>query len=143
MCFSVENTSLFKAAFQTTGYITIPHDAVMVFDKELIDVGNNYNSSTGEYTAPVHGYYMFYVQLQGKHNRHGSNNIDYRIAVNGKIQQHSRESGSTAKGTFLLKLEIGDKVAIIHGPDVIITEFYGRTDDQLYSWFMGYLLYEE
>lgn len=37
-------------------------DTQIIFDQEVYDVHNNYNTSTGTFTAPVDGYYMFYAQ---------------------------------------------------------------------------------
>ena len=35
----------------------------IVFGQERFDIGNGYNTSTGEYTAPATGYYHFYCQV--------------------------------------------------------------------------------
>jgi len=35
----------------------------IVFGQERFDIGSNYNTSTGEFTAPVAGYYHLYAQV--------------------------------------------------------------------------------
>ena len=67
-----------KLRISSEGYITKPQNPVfhafggpsnvatntdIVFGQERFDIGNGYNTSTGEYTAPATGYYHFYAQV--------------------------------------------------------------------------------
>ena len=67
-----------RLRISSAGYITKPTNPVfhafggpsnvatntdIVFGQERFDIGNGYNTSTGEYTAPVTGYYHFYAQV--------------------------------------------------------------------------------
>ena len=70
------NKTSFK--IDTNGYITKPLNVIfhafgggtdiaantdIVFGQERFDIGSNYNTSTGEFTAPITGYYHFYAQV--------------------------------------------------------------------------------
>ena len=127
--------------------MTVPHDTVMVFDKELIDVGNNYNPNTGEYTAPVTGYYVFMVQLFAYPTPADKTPVRtvYSFMVDGQVKEHSCENNwhdyGAATASFIIKLANGAKVSVRNENGQ--TDFVGYTGlNKDHSWFIGYLLYE-
>jgi len=53
--------SVVKVVAALTGFITLVANvaSTVVFNSEFIDINNNYNQSTGVFTAPYDGYYQF------------------------------------------------------------------------------------
>jgi len=67
-------------------------DSVMKFSKVLLDEGGGYDSSTGVFTAPVAGLYLFTAQLCVEKGQ----SLYSQITKNGNALQRSRvyQSGS-------------------------------------------------
>ena len=64
-----------------------------VFNAEYFDIGNNYNTATSTFTAPVNGRYYFYTQLQITANATTS---DHSWGINLHFQVNS--AGNHANG---------------------------------------------
>lgn len=133
--FLVERSS--EISQTATGWNTVP------FDNKLIDVGNNYNISTNEWTCPLTGFYQFNygVRIEAGDaapyhvgalwvDGAGSGTIhDISYYINSATEHHSTIHKSFAlnvnAGTVLqLKTIIGDSSYII----------------KLHSSFGGYLV---
>ena len=55
--FEATSGSMFFATISTES-IPIEDEAIIVFDRDLINPGGHYNSEEGSYTAPRNGYYQ-------------------------------------------------------------------------------------
>ena len=65
-------------AYRTTTYSLTASASEMVYNNERIDVGSNYNTSNGRFTAPVTGLYEFaYASIA--HNNNTTYRYDLRI----------------------------------------------------------------
>ena len=58
--FVTEETILFNAWYPTK--LSVSHGDTIVFNQVLSNIGNGYNSTTGIFTAPKRGSYLFNVQ---------------------------------------------------------------------------------
>ena len=69
-------------AYRTTNYNSTTSPTVLVFNEEKIDVGGNYDTSNGRFTAPVTGLYEFaYASIA-----HSTATVyRYDIRINGSI----------------------------------------------------------
>lgn len=98
---------------------------VVIFDTVVKQTGSGYSTSTGEFTAPVTGFYQFGHSLLLQNVASSDDSIHLRYRTNGndsdeKVYLFNRTDGSTANGTFgtggylnvtgsvLLHLESGD-----------------------------------
>merc|ERR1719239_226835 len=43
---------------------------VVIFNQEITNIGQHYNPSTGVFTCPVSGYYVFDVHVMGQKDQH-------------------------------------------------------------------------
>ena len=124
-----------------------PATGTIVYDNAQLNVGNHYNTSTGRFTAPIEGVYVFIhimsartASSAGYEVAIGRNGLDAtRIFHYGGGQQHHAISQHT------MSLSAGDYVyASCYNPSNIV--FNGSSDifydsgRNLVSGFMGYLL---
>ncbi|XP_052707541.1 multimerin-1-like isoform X1 [Crassostrea angulata] len=109
----------------------------LVFPIVIYSVGTGYNPSTGIFTAPTAGTYVFYVSVQSGSNKH----IYLDIVLNGlsKVRAmtwNSRRSSvpiyQTGTNLVILHLRTGDRVWVkrhsgtgYHSHDIPITTFSG------------------
>lgn len=104
-------------------------NATIVYSTVYVNIGSGLNTSTGIFTAPVAGTYMFTVN--GLANG-GSGDIV--IQVNGTGRLACRGNNTTASGTLIYTLASGDTVKCV-GSGV---QIYG--DNGGWSAFTGRLL---
>ena len=109
-------------------------DGVYIFEESLINPGGHYDNTSGTYTAPYDGVYLFGVQLQTSST---SSNIGSQIRVNGTIvYADTAENGNYKPVTLILELTAGQVVDVYKvGVDT--------TDGEpglLRSYFFGYLI---
>lgn len=121
-----------------TGYSA---NSTIVFPTVKHNTGSCYNNSTGRFTAPVSGRYLFYAQMLGDSS--GNRTIAY-IAMNGTTDasgQNIEISASTnvynsAQGTTILDLVAGDYVSIKTSSGA--NAWYNGATFQ--NFFCGYLI---
>ena len=111
----------------------------LVFSDELLNIGDGYSSSTGEFVAPVKGVYVFHVHITGGDNKALEicllKNHSYMLLLYVRGPGHGTDSGSAP-----LALDEGDVVKVIkHGPWGQ-RPFYVHNS---YSSFSGFLLFEQ
>ena len=77
-------TTPFQPAFRAfrSSSVSVAASGVVVFDSTSTNIGSNYNTSNGRFTAPVTGMYQFAVQLLFEGLSNG-NECECSIYVNG------------------------------------------------------------
>uniref|UniRef100_A0A8W8J9B6 C1q domain-containing protein n=1 Tax=Magallana gigas TaxID=29159 RepID=A0A8W8J9B6_MAGGI len=115
--------------------------STLVFPTVIYNEGTGYNSSTGIFTAPTAGTYVFYVSVQSAWHKY----IYLNIVMNGSIKVRALawyDSGSSVRilqtGTNLviLHLQAGDRVWVRRGGG---TGYY--SDSSHVTTFSGFKLY--
>jgi hypothetical protein len=92
------------------------NSGTLVFPVVITNVGNAYNPSTGIFTAPTNGNYVFFVNVQS----YGGNSIYVDIVLNGSrkvrtmVSSGSGEYGDAGPNLVVLTLQKGDNVWIKH-----------------------------
>jgi hypothetical protein len=129
-----------KVAF--TAGVTSPssswNSGTLVFPVVITNVGNAYNPSTGIFTAPIHGNYVFFVNVQGYSNK----SIYVGIVLNGstKVRAMAYTSNTdyedAGPNLVVLTLQKGDKVWIKHWAG---TGYYTYSDGPV-TTFSGFLM---
>ena len=109
----------------------------IVYDSELYDIGSNYNTSNGKFTAPITGYYVFGVKFRanGGFSQFGGmwtrNSSTYKRAFG----QNSYAQGDCITAVDVIPMGANDTMAIrfegSHG---------GATGGVHENGFWGYLL---
>jgi hypothetical protein len=96
------------------------------------NVGSHYSTSTGTFTCPVAGRYVFMCSI---HSTNGTNKVDVRLRVNGSdspggFALNNVDSYTQATGCAVLNLAANDAVTIYNAnggvwPDAGLTYFSG------------------
>ena len=109
MFISVKDTPVAFTAGMTT-YSTTWRGDILVFPHVITNKGHGYSSSSGKFTAPRDGTYVFYLTVVS----YGSNYLRLDIVHDGdsKVRTWSDSSASHQTGTNLVVLELdrGDAV---------------------------------
>ena len=113
------------------------NNQIIVWDSELYDVGNHYNTSNGKFTAPVAGYYVFGVKFRanGGFSQFGGmwtkNSSTYKRAFG----QNSYAGGDCITAVDVIPMSANDTMGLrfegSHG---------GATGGAHENGFWGYLL---
>jgi hypothetical protein len=106
----------------------------IVFDNPKVNEGNAYNRTTGVFTSPVDGTYMFFLAVA-----HVPPRVGQGIYKNGLLMKNSiPQDGEGAEMTsIMLTLAAGDVVWVDHLADM--GHFLYGED---YTNFSGFLLHE-
>lgn len=121
-----------------TGY---SGSTTIVFPTIKHNTGSHYNNSTGRFTAPVAGRYLFYAQMLGDSS--GNRTIAY-IAMNGTTDASGQNieisaytgTYNSAQGTVIMDLVAGDYVSIKTSTST--NAWYNGSSFQ--NFFCGYLI---
>jgi len=116
---------------------------VISFNKITTNLGGAYDGSSGTFTAPVNGVYVFSLTIR----LYGLSSYTYQgtfqLMINGAVQlslypdTHGKGSEfSSASGTAVLTLEKGDTVHVVSKE----TKNYIEGDMEYSSYFSGVLL---
>ena len=99
------------------------------------NIGGHYSTSTGTFTAPVAGRYVFMCSI---HSTNGTYRIDVRLRINGNdaaggFALNNIDSYTQATGCVVLNLSANDAVTIYNNGS-------GVWPDAALTYFSGYLL---
>ena len=115
---------------------------VVMFDKELLDVGNGYDPATSVYTVPSFGLYRIDIKIMT-----ADKTCDFRLYVNGvdtKLSAWTEELGSSTAGqgsgaslNAMLYLDKDDQVKVVNNLANIDAD---GSASQYYTHFSGALV---
>ena len=126
-------------AYKTNGNVNT--SSVVVLNNVVLNIGSSYSNSTGRFTAPIAGRYIFNVQGICGINAGTTVNGDLRLRVNGTFQHrghfnHSDRWENVGYST-VVELSASDYVDVYFEPSAGSPELYGADK---YTSFSGYLL---
>lgn len=120
---------------------TVNGALTIIFDTELFDTNNNFDTSNGRYTAPVAGFYQF---NWGQIVNHGTNGATYTsLFKNGAEIKRTQEFPSvaagnhTTSGSAFIQLAAGDYVSSVYFTNAVVGFIVGN---EAYVWFNGFLV---
>ena len=126
----------FTATVSFEGEISLGDNQPLVFDRVITNIGGFYHSTTGIFTAPIAGIYIFYASLKVNPEKH----MYLKIVEDGQWIDdiHSDGRGDTStesvSETWILSLEEGSEVWIA-------TEVAGDVLGWGHTQFSGFLLH--
>ena len=135
-------------AYRTSNYSSGTSAAALVFNEEKIDVGNNYDTSNGRFTAPVTGLYEFaYASI--------ASNVQtvyrYDLRINGSIpygglrqelridQSNVTQYGTNGEFCLYINMTAGQYAQVYVHADSNVSSVYGDTSYG-YTYFRGRLI---
>lgn len=132
------NQPAFDVAYSGTGYGTA---TVVIFDTQYVNVGGYYSTSTGRFTAPIAGSYLFYTT----HIKNGTAGTVTRrrfdkngsIAVGGSSGRHLRldeagNYGDNGVTQAIIYLQIGDYITV----NQFAGSSYGTVEYDIFGGFL-------
>ena len=129
------------SAYRTAGSIGVGNNQLFTFNVTVLNVGSHYNASTGRFTAPVSGHYMFTYHMLKRQGgvaatylrKNGGNTISSANTYtdNGGIVQEQ-----TVGASHIIYLAASDYVEV--RVDVSSGDFYG--DANSHNIFTGHLI---
>jgi len=124
-----------------TGYnSTSTGDVVVIYNSTTQNIGSNFNTSTGKFTAPVAGMYIFQASV---YSAGGTNFTQAWLVVNGAralyIDQLYSTTGATIfSATFLIYLNANDTVGYHPYNSTDTNQTINAANN--HTWFKGYLI---
>lgn len=117
LCYLLFHTHLLLATERSVGftvgvtaYSSTWQGHILVFPHVVTNKGNVYNRSTGKFTAPIDGTYVFFVAV----NAYGSKSLYLEIVHNGsiKVRPYTSSGAGHMTGTNMavFQLDKGDSV---------------------------------
>ena len=136
-------------AYRTTNYNSTTSPTVLVFNEEKIDVGGNYDTSNGRFTAPVTGLYEFAYASIAKST---PTVYRYDIRINGSIpysglrqelridqSNNSAQYGTNGEFCCYLNMTAGQYAQVYLHSDAAVNNVYGNSGYG-YTYFRGRLI---
>ncbi|XP_078001177.1 uncharacterized protein LOC144453717 [Glandiceps talaboti] len=120
---------------------------VIVYDKVYSNDGNGYSTSTGKFTCPVSGMYVFMIsamrpRLSEMDSNYNSYNLKVCLMKNTThlpctyINNEGRRQYGTASNSVIIDVQQGDEIWI-----KLYEGYAVYSNDYEYTTFAGYLLY--
>jgi len=131
----VDTKVIFSAYVSSS--VSVSHGNVLVFDKLRTSLGGGYSTSTGIFTSPVAGYYMFEINNMGQQDKMASFFIYHNNNRVGWAFADDSFDYNTGSASMVLLLQKGDTVKAIVADSPSYPEGrnpYGPTN------FSGYLI---
>ncbi|XP_062609949.1 uncharacterized protein MAL8P1.12-like [Saccostrea cucullata] len=85
------------------------NSGTLVFDKIVYNIGGGYDPTTGVFTSPVDGYFVFFVNVQA----YSSNSVYTNLILNGSAKVTTMAEGgpnNASPNLVVLRLQKGDRV---------------------------------
>ena len=95
--------------------LTLAGSQVLTFDHVITNVGGGYNASTGRFTCPVDGYYLFEMHILGQADKFTNFQLwlnQQRVVVTETDDLYDYQSASNSA---ILQLQRGDSVRVVSG----------------------------
>merc|ERR1719239_341731 len=125
----VDTKVMFSAYLEYSATVSVGN--VLVFDKLRTSIGGGYSTTTGVFTAPLSGYFVFHIHIVGQKDmpadfylQHNNNTMSGAWADDG----FGVQTGSTSVALLLQK-----------GDTVKVTPF--DTQDYPYGSYSGYTIF--
>ena len=109
-------------------------NGIYIFQESVINPGGHYDNTSGAYTAPYDGVYLFGVHLQASAT---SGTIGFHVRVDGtNYYANTWQYGEYKSATVIIQLEAGQVVNVNESSGTTIDGEAGL----LRSYFFGYLI---
>jgi len=129
-----QNTTVMFSAW-LDNQVTLSPGQVVIFNQEVTNIGQHYSPSTGVFTCPVSGYYVFDVTVMGQKDEYAHLEISHNGARLATAWADDHMDNNSASCHVSVVLTQGDKV------DVWATAtsyLYGNSNR--YCMFSGHLV---
>ena len=90
------------------------NSGTLIFNKAILNVGTGYNPSTGVFTSPVAGTYVFYVSALEYSNQYLQVDIVLNSVSKVKLVGDNQAAYQTGTNMVVLNLQKGDSVWVKH-----------------------------
>jgi hypothetical protein len=127
-------SAFFAALANNTG--PFKQDKDLIFTQVITNYGDNYDPTTGIYTAPYNGIYQFLITISATGRQKAGVNVMKNKQSILTVWSES-EPWSTSSQTVILRLAINDNVYLR------LQSRASHVHGYMYSSFGGNLLYEE
>ena len=121
----------------------------VVFDVEVWDIGGNYNTSDGLFTAPITGKYMFasYVYMNGWTSSNTAATFQFnasnRISRTVQFPPLNTTSSFSVGGSVIVDMDASDTCKVesgVSGTNQGVDIYADTNASNGYTWFAGWLL---
>ena len=116
-------------------------DVVVPYNDTIVDIGSNFNTSTGKFTVPIDGTYIFFASAYANGGIGWSQGW---LVVNGGRRVYTDSVFQSGANPVITTFSFIETLA---ANDTVGVHFYNNTDTSLsifsnvyHTWFRGYLL---